>query len=115
MFIVALVLGQPLIALALVVVAGAVLGFLFFNFPPATVFLGNSGSLFVGFLLASLGLAGSSKATTMLAMLPPRRFCCGAPVASRSAGRSGRQPHPACGARRWRRLFGHERRAFTAA
>lgn len=71
MFIVALVLGQPVIALALVIVAGAVLGFLFFNFPPATVFLGNSGSLFVGFLLASLGLAGSSKATTMLAIAIP--------------------------------------------
>lgn len=71
MFIVALVLGQPVIALALVIVAGAVLGFLFFNFPPATVFLGNSGSLFVGFLLASLGLAGSSKATTVLAIAIP--------------------------------------------
>lgn len=71
MFIVALVLGQPVIALALVIVAGAVLGFLFYNFPPATVFLGNSGSLFVGFLLASLGLAGSSKATTVLAIAIP--------------------------------------------
>jgi UDP-GlcNAc:undecaprenyl-phosphate GlcNAc-1-phosphate transferase len=68
MFVVALVLGQPVIALALAIVAGAVLGFLFFNFPPATVFLGNSGSMFVGFLLAALGLIGSLKATTALAI-----------------------------------------------
>ena len=66
MFIVALVLGQPLIALALAVVAGAVLGFLFFNFPPASIYMGDAGSLFLGFLLAGVGLVSSSKAMMAL-------------------------------------------------
>lgn len=35
-------------------VFGALLGFLFFNFPPAHIFMGDSGSLFVGFLLSTL-------------------------------------------------------------
>jgi len=36
--------------------AGAVLGFLFFNFPPAKIYMGNSGSHFLGFLLAAISL-----------------------------------------------------------
>ncbi|MEN8145204.1 MAG: MraY family glycosyltransferase, partial [Gemmatimonadota bacterium] len=71
MFVVALVIGEPLIALLLAVTAGAVLGFLFFNFPPATVFLGDAGSLSLGFLLAGIGLVSSSKATTALALAIP--------------------------------------------
>ena len=71
MFMVALVLGEPLVALLLAVTAGAVLGFLFFDFPPATVFLGDSGSLSLGFLLAGIGLVSSSKAATALAVAIP--------------------------------------------
>ena len=37
---------------------GAILGFLFFNFPPANIFMGDSGSLLLGFLLAILPLLG---------------------------------------------------------
>lgn len=43
-------------------VAGAVLGFLVFNFPPASIFMGDGGSLFLGFLLGAM--ASSSAATT---------------------------------------------------
>jgi UDP-GlcNAc:undecaprenyl-phosphate GlcNAc-1-phosphate transferase len=71
MFVVALVLGQPLAAQVLVVVAAALLGFLFFNFPPATVFMGDAGSLSIGFLLAGVGLVSSSKATTIAAIAIP--------------------------------------------
>ena len=39
-----------------VALAGACLGFLPHNFPPARVFLGDAGSLLVGFLLAAIGL-----------------------------------------------------------
>jgi UDP-GlcNAc:undecaprenyl-phosphate/decaprenyl-phosphate GlcNAc-1-phosphate transferase len=53
---IALATGQPRVAIAAAAVAGACLGFLPFNFRPATVFLGDSGALFLGFILASLPL-----------------------------------------------------------
>jgi len=53
------------------VTAGAVLAFLFFNFPPASIYLGDAGSLSLGFLLAGVGLVSSSKATTALAIAIP--------------------------------------------
>ena len=56
------------IAIAL---AGAILGFLRFNFNPATIFLGDSGSLFIGFMLSALALAGSQKATTIVVVAIP--------------------------------------------
>lgn len=43
-------------------IAGAVLGFLCFNFPPASIFMGDAGSLFLGFVLGAM--ATSSAATT---------------------------------------------------
>jgi UDP-GlcNAc:undecaprenyl-phosphate GlcNAc-1-phosphate transferase len=47
------VLGrQPYIAMLLVVLAGALLGFLRFNFPRASIFLGSAGSMLVGYLLS---------------------------------------------------------------
>ena len=48
--------GDYLVASLALAVAGGCLGFLPYNFPPARIFLGDSGSLLVGFLLASLGL-----------------------------------------------------------
>jgi UDP-GlcNAc:undecaprenyl-phosphate GlcNAc-1-phosphate transferase len=53
---IAAVNGDYLVASLSLAVAGACLGFLLFNFPPARVFLGDAGSLMLGFLLASLGL-----------------------------------------------------------
>jgi hypothetical protein len=54
-----------------VALAGAILGFLRFNFNPATIFLGDSGSLFIGFLLSALALAGAQKAPTLVAVAIP--------------------------------------------
>lgn len=70
-FIISLVSGDPLISLLTVVLAGAILGFLRFNFNPATIFLGDSGSLFIGFMLSALALAGSQKAPTVVAVAIP--------------------------------------------
>jgi UDP-GlcNAc:undecaprenyl-phosphate/decaprenyl-phosphate GlcNAc-1-phosphate transferase len=53
------------------VVAGATLGFLFFNFPPASIFLGDCGSLFLGFMLAGVGVITSQKGPTALAIAIP--------------------------------------------
>jgi UDP-GlcNAc:undecaprenyl-phosphate GlcNAc-1-phosphate transferase len=51
--------------------AGALLGFLCYNFFPATVFLGDSGALLIGFLLGSYGMFWTQKTFTLLSMIVP--------------------------------------------
>jgi len=63
--------GKDAVAIISFVLAGATLGFLFFNFPPASIFLGDSGSLFLGFSLASMGVIATQKAPTVLAIAIP--------------------------------------------
>jgi len=58
-FAVALAAGRPGIATAVATLAGSVFGFLIFNFNPASIFLGDSGSLFLGFTLSALVMAES--------------------------------------------------------
>jgi UDP-GlcNAc:undecaprenyl-phosphate GlcNAc-1-phosphate transferase len=70
-FVVSLVTHSWLGSLMSVTLAGAILGFLRFNFNPATIFLGDSGSLFIGFVLSALALAGSQKAPTFVAVAIP--------------------------------------------
>jgi len=55
--IVALQTGQPLIAVMIVPLLGAAAGFLCFNFPPARIFLGDAGSLFIGFWISCLTIS----------------------------------------------------------
>ena len=55
--VVALQTGQPLIAAMIVPLLGACAGFLLFNFPPAKIFLGDAGSLFIGFWLSCLTIS----------------------------------------------------------
>jgi UDP-GlcNAc:undecaprenyl-phosphate GlcNAc-1-phosphate transferase len=59
------------LALATAPLAGALLGFLRYNFNPATVFLGDSGSLLIGFMLGSYGAIWSQKSTTLFSMTAP--------------------------------------------
>ena len=56
---------------ASVTLAGALIGFLHFNFNPARIFLGDSGSLFLGFVLAVTSVRGSQKGTTAVAIFVP--------------------------------------------
>ena len=58
-------------AMVAVILAGALLGFLRYNFNPAKIFLGDSGSLFLGFVLAVLSIRGSTKGSTAFALLIP--------------------------------------------
>jgi UDP-GlcNAc:undecaprenyl-phosphate/decaprenyl-phosphate GlcNAc-1-phosphate transferase len=51
--------------------AGAIAGFLRYNFNPASVFLGDCGSLSIGFLLSAIALAGSQKSPTVVAIAIP--------------------------------------------
>jgi UDP-GlcNAc:undecaprenyl-phosphate GlcNAc-1-phosphate transferase len=59
------------IALASIILAGSVLGFLRYNFHPASIFLGDSGAYFLGFVLSVLPLLGGLKGTTTFAILIP--------------------------------------------
>ncbi|MGC0774481.1 MAG: MraY family glycosyltransferase [Candidatus Acidiferrum sp.] len=51
--------------------AGAITGFLRFNFNPASIFLGDCGSLLIGFLISAIAIAGSHKSPTMIAVAIP--------------------------------------------
>lgn len=63
--------GDGANAALLVVVAGALLGFLPANFHPAKIFLGDSGSLVIGYVLAVSALGGSSRGASTLAVVVP--------------------------------------------
>ena len=62
-----IVRGHDAEALLLASFVGAAAGFLVFNFSPASIFLGDSGSLVIGFLLASTAITGWQKGATALA------------------------------------------------
>ncbi len=64
---------QPNMALAIATVplAAALAGFLYYNFSPASIFLGDSGSLTVGFLLGCYAVVWRAKSSTMLGMTAP--------------------------------------------
>ena len=96
LFSVSLIQGRPLVAVIALVLTAALAGFLRYNFNPASIFLGDSGSLFVGFTLAALAILGSQKASTAVAVAIPilafglpvvdtsvsiaRRFLSGKPI-----------------------------------
>jgi len=67
----ALLQNNFVLAISTVPLAGALLGFLRYNFSPATIFLGDGGSQTLGFLLGCYGVVWSQKATTLLGMTAP--------------------------------------------
>lgn len=71
LFIVAVVRGQSDIALVAAALAGAIFGFLPYNFNPAKIFMGDTGSTFLGFILAVLSIEGTMKSVTTLALAIP--------------------------------------------
>lgn len=72
-------LHQPSDALVLVALIGACLGFLRYNFNPASIFLGDCGSMFIGFMLAAVSLKANVKQSMLLALLVPL-LAVGVPV-----------------------------------
>jgi len=70
-FVVALLSHSSLVALMTLALTGAILGFLRYNFNPATIFLGDCGSEFIGFMLSALALQGAQKAPTIIAVAIP--------------------------------------------
>ncbi len=70
-FIVSLVSGNTLTEVVTIALAGAIVGFLRYNFNPATIFLGDCGSLVIGFVLSAVSMASSEKAPTAVAVAIP--------------------------------------------
>ena len=68
---VALLQGRTGIATSAVILAGALSGFLIFNFNPASIFLGDGGSMFVGFMLSGFVLAESHEQRAVNALAIP--------------------------------------------
>lgn len=98
LFITSLLRGATEVCVISIILIGALMGFLRYNFNPASIFLGDSGSLFLGFMCAALALSSAQKSTTLIAVAIPmvsfglpiievglsmaRRFVSGKPVFS---------------------------------
>lgn len=68
---VAYIHGTYLVAGSMLALAGGALGFLPFNFYPSKIFMGDGGSLYLGFMLATLSVLGTVKSATVVAMIIP--------------------------------------------
>ena len=69
--ILAIVNGYFAVALVALALAGAVTGFLIYNFNPAKIFMGDSGSMFIGYILAVISLRSQSKTHAIVSILVP--------------------------------------------
>src|SRR5680860_600201 len=69
--VIALSLGRFDMGILAAVVAGSTIGFLWHNFHPASIFMGDSGSLLLGYLLAAVSLQGFLKGVATVALLIP--------------------------------------------
>jgi len=69
--IVAFMEGHIAVAILAMVLAGSVFGFLPFNFNPAKVFMGDTGSMFLGFTLSVLAVIGLTKGATVISVFIP--------------------------------------------
>ncbi len=69
-FVMALMMGNMTVATIALLLLGATLGFLVFNFYPAKIFMGDSGSLYLGFFLASLSILGFKNITLTSYVIP---------------------------------------------
>jgi UDP-GlcNAc:undecaprenyl-phosphate/decaprenyl-phosphate GlcNAc-1-phosphate transferase len=70
-FLVSFQRSQPLMILFCASLGGAILGFLFYNFNPASIFMGDTGSMFLGFVLATSSIRTNQKSSTTVAVLIP--------------------------------------------
>jgi UDP-GlcNAc:undecaprenyl-phosphate GlcNAc-1-phosphate transferase len=71
LFVISVVHGNPVVALVVVALAGAALGFLPYNFNPARIILGDAGSLFIGYVFATVSIIGASKTAIAISIVVP--------------------------------------------
>ncbi|MBO6304132.1 MAG: undecaprenyl/decaprenyl-phosphate alpha-N-acetylglucosaminyl 1-phosphate transferase [Selenomonadaceae bacterium] len=70
-FLVALEQNVFVVAFLTAALAGSAFGFLYYNFNPARIFMGDSGSMFLGFILAGISIIGSVKSAAALSLIVP--------------------------------------------
>jgi UDP-GlcNAc:undecaprenyl-phosphate/decaprenyl-phosphate GlcNAc-1-phosphate transferase len=70
-FLIAVGRSDVLMSLLMLALAGAILGFLLFNFNPASIFMGDTGSMFLGFVLAVSSIITAQKGTAAVSILVP--------------------------------------------
>jgi UDP-GlcNAc:undecaprenyl-phosphate/decaprenyl-phosphate GlcNAc-1-phosphate transferase len=70
-FVVCLFTGQPIAAMVMIALTGSLLGFLYYNFNPAQIFMGDGGSYFIGFTIAGISVVGLVKGAAITAILLP--------------------------------------------
>lgn len=63
--------GKGIDAVIMFSVSGALIAFLTFNFPPAKVYLGDAGSMLIGFLLAAMAIRSTFKQSSLFAFMAP--------------------------------------------
>ena len=63
--------GQPLMALWMAALGGSLVAFLFFNFHPARIFMGDGGSLFIGYVVAVAAIRTNQKSSAAVSLLVP--------------------------------------------
>lgn len=71
LFAIAVLHGNPVVALVVIALAGGALGFLPYNFNPAKIFLGDAGSLFIGYVFATVSVIGASKTAIAISIVVP--------------------------------------------
>ncbi|GMA50023.1 undecaprenyl-phosphate alpha-N-acetylglucosaminyl 1-phosphate transferase [Alicyclobacillus contaminans] len=71
LFFIALLKGQPDMAVLAVILMGSALGFLRHNFHPARIFMGDAGATFLGYVLAAIAVGGAFKSATLVSLVVP--------------------------------------------
>jgi UDP-GlcNAc:undecaprenyl-phosphate GlcNAc-1-phosphate transferase len=71
LFVIALLHANPVVALVVIALAGSALGFLPYNFNPARIILGDAGSLFIGYVFATVSIIGESKTAIAISVVVP--------------------------------------------
>jgi UDP-GlcNAc:undecaprenyl-phosphate GlcNAc-1-phosphate transferase len=70
-FVVALLNGRIMIAIVAITLAGSLLGFLRYNFHPARIYMGDTGSMFLGLMIGAMAMIGSYTEKNFLGFLAP--------------------------------------------
>jgi UDP-GlcNAc:undecaprenyl-phosphate GlcNAc-1-phosphate transferase len=70
-FVLAAIRGDPIMMLFMASLAGSLIGFLFYNFNPASIFMGDTGAMFIGYVLGVGAVQTSQKSSTTVAILIP--------------------------------------------
>lgn len=64
-------MGYYHIAIMTAALAGGIIGFIRYNFNPATIFMGDTGSMFIGYMLAAISVYGAVKTAATIALIVP--------------------------------------------